>query len=186
MKKQIITLTTLLSSLLVASTGHAHTGHVAQAGFAEGFIHPLSGTDHLVALIMMGAFIAFSKGGTAFRMTAYLAGALVAGFGAGVVWTQAASAETLVMLSLVALPVCLMMVTRRNGLVKTLAVLAMGVFSLSHGLVQGAEAEGAFLAYGMGTLSASMLVLAASAISTNVVLLVSVVGRRSKTIPQGR
>lgn len=88
---------------------------------------------------------------------------LVAGFTAGVYWSQAHSVEGLVLASLFALPVCLFLYLK-TGALKALALIGLGIFSACHGVVQGAEAYGALVQYAGGTLLSSVAVMAAVAL----------------------
>lgn len=49
------TLTTLVV-LSIAQSALAHTGHDAHTagGFAAGFLHPITGIDHLLAMVAVG------------------------------------------------------------------------------------------------------------------------------------
>ncbi len=50
----------LVSALaFVASPSFAHTGAALQGGFASGFMHPLTGADHLLAMVSVGIWGAF-------------------------------------------------------------------------------------------------------------------------------
>lgn len=51
MKKSLLATLFVLAS---AGTAAAHTGHGATDGFASGFLHPLLGLDHLLAMIAVG------------------------------------------------------------------------------------------------------------------------------------
>ena len=45
---------TVLCALLIAPLAHAHEGHGVASHFAAGFLHPLSGLDHLLAMVLVG------------------------------------------------------------------------------------------------------------------------------------
>lgn len=50
----------LVSALaFTASPSLAHTGAALQGGFASGFMHPLTGADHLLAMVSVGIWGAF-------------------------------------------------------------------------------------------------------------------------------
>ena len=49
---------------LVPSLAYAHTGVGDPIGFAHGFIHPITGIDHVLAMVMVGMF-AWQLGGRA-------------------------------------------------------------------------------------------------------------------------
>ena len=48
-----------LAALLVAAPAAAHTGTGLAGGFGAGFLHPLSGFDHLLAMVSVGLWGAF-------------------------------------------------------------------------------------------------------------------------------
>ena len=48
-----------LAALLVAAPAVAHTGTGLAGGFGSGFLHPLSGFDHLLAMVSVGLWGAF-------------------------------------------------------------------------------------------------------------------------------
>src|SRR6476620_7990033 len=54
----------LLALCLVPTTTFAHVGIGSTSGFIHGFIHPLSGLDHQLAMILVGVF-AYRLGGRA-------------------------------------------------------------------------------------------------------------------------
>ena len=55
---------TLLALSAFSGAAEAHTGHGATMGFAAGFLHPLSGLDHLLAMVTVG-LLAARMGGKA-------------------------------------------------------------------------------------------------------------------------
>ncbi len=57
-----LSLATALSLLPVAA--FAHTGLGDTSGFTHGFLHPVTGIDHVLAMVMVGAF-AWQRGGAA-------------------------------------------------------------------------------------------------------------------------
>jgi urease accessory protein len=56
--KAIYTCILTIITALLAPLAHAHTGMQAAAGLVEGFIHPLTGLDHLVVAIAAGYWAA--------------------------------------------------------------------------------------------------------------------------------
>src|SRR5262245_24077658 len=54
----------LLSLCLVPTAAHAHVGVGRASGFMHGFVHPLGGLDHQLAMILVGIF-AYQLGGRA-------------------------------------------------------------------------------------------------------------------------
>ncbi len=144
--------------LLVSSPSFAHTGHAMHASFAEGFVHPLTGLDHLAALVLISFFAAGYSYKKSAQIIACFAAALMAGFFVGVEWTNASQVESLVVGSLIALPVAVY-AYRKTGAIKWLSMISIAAFSACHGLVQGAEAIGAVSEFGLGSLVASVVVM---------------------------
>ncbi|EAR10399.1 HupE/UreJ family protein [Reinekea blandensis] len=122
--------------LMVPVLANAHAGHGDTNGFVSGFVHPMFGLDHLLALLALGFWVALSQ--RAVRLAApmlvviaMLVGASlgVLGFSfAGVEWGIAAS----VILSGLA-------VTLRLPVTHLAALLPMIGFALCHGLAHGME-----------------------------------------------
>jgi urease accessory protein len=148
---KIISATALLAA---SSPSFAHTGHAMHASFSEGFLHPLTGIDHLAALVLIGFFAASYSYKKSVQIIASFAAALMAGFFVGVEWSNASMAESLVAGSLIALPVALY-AYRKTGAIKWLSMISIAAFSACHGLVQGAEAS----EFGLGSLVASVMVM---------------------------
>jgi len=83
---------------------------------------------------------------------------LMVGFFFGVEWSDASMVESLVAGSLFALPVALY-AYRKTGAIKWFSIVSIAAFSACHGLVQGAEAIGAVSEFGLGSLTASVMVM---------------------------
>jgi len=133
----------LTKSLLATATvvftpavAFAHTGVGDTSGFAHGFGHPISGLDHILAMLMVGVF-AWRLGGRALWLVPMTfvvimaAGGALGVAGIGVPFVEIGIALSVVVLgAIVALDV------------KAPAAAAMGVvglFAIFHGHVHGAE-----------------------------------------------
>ncbi|GJD96854.1 HupE/UreJ family protein [Methylobacterium iners] len=143
-----------LLALLAASPALAHTGHGEAAGLAQGFLHPLTGLDHVLAMVAVG-LIAAQLGGRALLLVpaAFLAmmalGGALGAFGIGM-----PGAEIGIALSVVVLGAALAL---GRALPVIGAIILVGAFATFHGYAHGAEmpeaASGA--AYGLGFLAAT-------------------------------
>lgn len=51
---------TLLSIALASNSAFAHPGHAESAGFLSGFLHPITGWDHLFAILLVSFWSAFA------------------------------------------------------------------------------------------------------------------------------
>ncbi len=150
-----------VSFALVSASCFAHTGHAMQASFYQGFVHSLTGWDHLAALALIGLFLSTFTLRHASQISALIMAAIIGGYVTGLEWSVASSVEALVASSLIGLPLAL--VALKTGGVKSVAAGgAILLFSLSHGLVQGAEAQGSFVQFGLGIILASALVIGAT------------------------
>ncbi|MBR9787675.1 MAG: HupE/UreJ protein [Vibrionaceae bacterium] len=149
------------SLALVSASSFAHTGHTMQASFSQGFLHPLTGWDHLSALALIGLFLSTFALRRASQISAVIMTAIIGGYVIGLEWTAASSVEALVASSLIGLPLALI-VLKHGGVKSVVAAAAILLFSLSHGLVQGIEAQGSFTQFGLGVTLASALVIGAT------------------------
>ncbi len=137
--------------LLLPAAAYGHPGHEWGGNPAHGFLHPLTGWDHLLAMLAIGIWSG-RMGGRAlcivpgFFVTFLVAGALFAGIGAG-----AGIAETGVLASVFVLGYFALRATEAT--LRTAVILA-AFFSIFHGYAHGLETAiaghpaywGAFLA----------------------------------------
>ena len=144
----------LLPLLLLPSLAQAHPGHGAASGLASGLAHPLSGLDHLCAMIAVGLWAA-QRGGRALwavplAFVAVMSLGAIAGLGGQPLpfMEQGIAASVLVLGILIAAAL-------RLPLTASLAVV--GVFALFHGYAHGAEmpATASGFAYGAGFVAAT-------------------------------
>ncbi|NVC93329.1 HupE/UreJ protein [Vibrio natriegens] len=149
------------SLVLVSASSFAHTGHAMQASFSQGILHPLTGWDHLSALALIGLFLSSYALRRASQISALIMAAIIGGYAIGLEWAGANSVEVLVASSLIGLPLAFV-VLKKGGAKSMIAAAAILLFSLSHGLVQGAEAQGSFTQFGFGVMLASALVIGAT------------------------
>lgn len=153
MKRSSIQLT-VLALCLVPSAALAHTGVGGTSGFMHGFMHPLGGLDHLLAMILVGMF-AYQLGGRAMWLVplAFIAVMALGGF-LGVANMSVPFFEIGIALSVVVLGAIVAL-----GIKAPVAVAMglVGVFALFHGHAHGTEmpmdASGAL--YGAGFMLAT-------------------------------
>jgi urease accessory protein len=146
-------LATALSS--VPAVAFAHPGGPGALGFTEGFLHPLTGLDHLTAAVIVGLLAALARPAGAV-LGAFL-GALAAGLFMGTALPLIASAAEIgILLTFAALAGAFILRKTRAWVVP----LAAAVTGLAHGLAHGADGAGA-AAFAAGVLAATAaLVLA--------------------------
>ena len=151
--------------LLTPAVAFAHTGAGHASGFLHGFGHPISGLDHVLAMVMVGVF-AFQLGGRALWLVPSTFVAVMAAGGAlGVISAGGAPGVTSAGVSFVEAGIALSVVGLGAAValgVKAPVAAAMGVvglFALFHGHAHGAEMpDGASgVAYGVGFMFATTL-----------------------------
>ena len=126
----------------------AHTGLGATHGFSDGFGHPVSGLDHILAMVAVG-FLAARIGGRALWLvplafvTMMVAGGLIGMSGIGLPFEVGIAASVLVLGLAIA---------ARMPLPAAGTALLVGFFAVFHGHAHGAEmpADASGLAFGLG------------------------------------
>lgn len=144
-----------LVATALPAAAYAHPVAGDAAGFAHGFTHPISGIDHVLAMIMVGVF-AYQLGGRAtwlvpatFFLVMALGGAL------GVAGIDIPFVEAGIALSVVLLGAVVAFNVRAPA---AIAMAVVGLFAIFHGHAHGTEMESAAgAAYGVGFLTATAL-----------------------------
>jgi urease accessory protein len=145
---------------LLPQAALAHPGHGAAIGAEAGFLHPLMGADHVLAMVAVGLLAALRGGRALWALPLSFLVLMSAGAGLGMAGVALPYAETGIALSIVVFGVAAIV-----GLRAPVAVLAslVGVFAVFHGYAHGAEmpetASG--LSFGFGFLAATALLHAA-------------------------
>lgn len=121
----------------VGADGGAH-GHV---GFADGLLHPLTGLDHLAAMLAVGVWSALTARRARDMAWAPLAFAamLLAGALAGFAGLRLPAVEPMIAASLLVLGLLLV---ARLHLPGPVAAALVGVFAVFHGVAHGVELAG--------------------------------------------
>jgi urease accessory protein len=137
-------------TLLALTTGAmAHTGHGTGQDLAHGFMHPLGGLDHLIAMVAVGVFAAQLGGRATYLVPVAFVLAMIAGGAAGYAGLPLPLVEQGIGLSVVALSVAVALGVR---LPLVLSMGLVGLFAVFHGHAHGAEGAdaAAFLPYAAG------------------------------------
>lgn len=156
MTKFISALVAISAGLTVSSPAFAHPGHDLGGGFAAGIMHPLTGTDHLAAMLLVGLWAGLLARRTRWQIpTAFLV-AMLAGFFAASPGLTAMT-EPLILLSLLALGMAAALHWRAPA---PLAAAIVALFGYAHGQAHGFETpHGAMpLVFALGFLLSSAAV----------------------------
>ncbi len=153
----------LLAALAVAATvlapaaAHAHTGAGTVDGLLHGIQHPLSGLDHLCAMLAVGLFAAQRGGRALWLVPLTFVGVMLVGGLLGATGFTLPLVEQGIVASVLVLGL-LVAATIRMPLAASAAVV--GAFALLHGHAHGTEipstASGAAYALGFTVAAASL------------------------------
>lgn len=124
--------------LLAASPASAHVGHGA-SGFDSGFLHPLTGPDHLLAMVAVGIVAATWRSGRSLWLApATFVGGMIAGGLAGMAGAPLPGGELIIAASVLLLGVAIASALTDDG--ATWVLPALAVAGIAHGHAHGAEA----------------------------------------------
>ncbi|KQU85120.1 urease accessory protein UreJ [Variovorax sp. Root318D1] len=132
--------TLALVALLLPFAANAHTGvdGGVHHGFVTGFLHPLTGADHLAAMVAVGLWSALAarRGLDLLWAPLAFAGMLLVGALMGVAGVQLPAVEPMIAASLLVLG---LLVATRIRLPAAVAAAVVGVFAIFHGVAHGHE-----------------------------------------------
>ena len=126
----------LLPALAWAHTGHADHG---PSGLLQGLLHPVTGPDHLAAMLAVGVWSALAVRPAWLAPAAFVA-LLAVGAVAGFVGVAVPGVEPMVAASLLVLGLLL---AQRRQLPLALTTVLVGAFAFFHGAAHGSELGGA-------------------------------------------
>lgn len=143
--------------LLTAGPAFAHVGVGPVDTFSRGFLHPLSGIDHVLAMVAVGLF-AINLGGVALWLVpSAFVGTMIFGGALGYYGWPLPMVEEGIGLSVVVMGLAIAFGVR----LPTIAAMALvGLFALFHGHAHGTEGMGlgiSFLPYAAGFVIATAL-----------------------------
>ncbi|MDS9467241.1 HupE/UreJ family protein [Paracoccus sp. MBLB3053] len=135
----------IIPFLLTPTAAFAHPGHLeAVSPFASGWLHPLGGTDHVLAMVAVGLWAATAadrRGIWALPLTFVLA--MVAGGALGAAGIHLPAVEPMILASSVILGLAVALALRPS---LGFALPAVAIFGLVHGHAHGVEGPSAGLA----------------------------------------
>jgi urease accessory protein len=128
---------TLAAALvLVPTIALAHAGHGDTSGLMHGFAHPITGIDHVLAMVAVGVLAAQFSGPALWLIPLSFIGVMTVGGALGMAGILLPFSESGVALSVVVLGLAIAFPFR---LQTPAAVALAGLFALFHGQVHGAE-----------------------------------------------
>ncbi|OLP55710.1 urease accessory protein [Rhizobium rhizosphaerae] len=142
--------------VLLPGAAFAHTGVGHASGFVHGFAHPVSGLDHILAMVMVGLFAARLGGRALWLLPITFVAVMALGGALGVAGVTVPFVETGIALSVLVLGA----VVALNVKAPTAAAMGLvGLFAIFHGHAHGAEMpeDAGGLAYAAGFMLATAL-----------------------------
>lgn len=142
-------LSSLSLALILPAVALAHGGHEHEAGsFASGAAHPVSGADHVLAMVVLGLLAAQVGGRALWALPAAFVGAMIFGGVVGAAGAPFPGVEPMILASGVILG-ALVALALKAPLPVLIGMSA--IFGAAHGWAHGAEGPAAGLAiYALG------------------------------------
>jgi urease accessory protein len=144
----------LVATIALPAIASAHPGHDGTPGFIHGFLHPLGGLDHILAMVAVGLFAARLGGRALWLVPASFVVTMAAAGIAGMAGLALPYVEAGIALSILVLGAAIALETTMP------VAAAMGLvafFAVFHGHAHGAEMPETMsgLAYGTGFVAAT-------------------------------
>jgi urease accessory protein len=145
-----------LAFTLVSTAAFAHAGHADTAGLLHGFMHPLGGPDHILAMVAVGVFAYVLGGRALYLVPLSFVGMMAAGFLLGTGGIELPFVELAVALSSIVIGAAAAL-GRPMHIAGAMALV--GAFAVFHGHAHGAEmpSDASGLLYALGFISATAL-----------------------------
>lgn len=147
----------LAALLVIAPTAAlAHTGVSVEHDLLHGFLHPIGGLDHMLAMVAVGVFAYVLGGRALYVVPLAFIGMMAVGFGIGLAGVELPYMELGIALSSI-------VIGGVAALGRPMPVVAasalVGLFAVFHGVAHGAEmpAGASSLDYAMGFVAATAL-----------------------------
>jgi len=156
-----------LSLSIIATPAFAHPGEHT-IGFWAGFVHPFTGLDHLVAMMLLGVWFALLTRSMAIKSGLASVGifALALLIGGQLPENSIAAIEWAVLFS--GLIVALLILFRMQ--LGQLAPVVAATLMASHGLVHGTEVTGNLIGYTLGACTGMLVLVSLAYTATRVCL----------------
>lgn len=146
----------VLALLIFPSIAHAHVGVGETKGFVNGVIHPITGLDHICAMVAVGLWAAQRGGKAIWLVPLTFVSVMALGGWLGMMGHSLPFVEQGIVASVLILGVLIAAAIR---LPLVVSVLIVGLFAIFHGHAHGAEmpdtASG--LLYGLGFIFSTLL-----------------------------
>jgi urease accessory protein len=153
MRRTLLTLPAITFAL-IPTLASAHTGLGDAHDLAHGFMHPIGGLDHVLAMVAVGLFAAHLGGRALWLVPASFVLVMAAGGVIGMAGIGLPFVEVGIALSVIVLGLAIAL---RLNLPVAAAMALVGVFAVFHGHAHGTEMPESIagLGYGLGFVAAT-------------------------------
>ncbi|SCB58383.1 urease accessory protein [Rhizobium aethiopicum] len=125
-----------LAAAALPAVAYAHTGIGQTSGFMHGFSHPVSGLDHILAMVMVGVFASQLGGRAAWPVPTTFILVMALGGGLGMAGVNVPFVEIGIALSVIILGAIVALGVKAPTAV---AMGVVGLFAIFHGHAHGME-----------------------------------------------
>ena len=141
--------------LLLPGLAFAHPDHEVTATFARGLLHPITGLDHILAMLAVGVWAAYLGRTAAFALPVMFPMGMLAGAVLAMLGVALPALEAVIAVSVVALGALIALRIKFNVAAAALLVAAFAVF---HGYAHASEAPGGIqVTYAIGFVAATFV-----------------------------
>lgn len=149
MKKNIYSVAIATLILVFSNMAHAHEATGIAGGFISGFLHPIYGWDHVVAMVAVGLWGAFLGAPAIWILPVVFPLVMAFGGALGVIGVPVPAVETGIAASALVLGIMVAFAIRPPIWI---AAIIVGIFAIFHGHAHGTELPNAAnpLAYSVG------------------------------------
>jgi len=153
-RKALVRLTVAATAICLSSSAWAHPGHLPTSGFSAGLLHPLTGLDHLLAMVAVGLFAATLGRRALWAVPLSFMSLMALGGILGMTGVPLPFVEFAIALSVLVLGAVVVIGGRWPV---TMAMMLVGLFAVFHGYAHGAEMPETISAaeYGLGFMLAT-------------------------------
>jgi len=143
-------------AVLVPTAAFAHPGHGPEIGLIAGFLHPMSGIDHILCMVAVGVFAAVLGGRALWLVPLSFVGMMAVGFLLGANGVTLPFVELAIGLSSVVIGA---VAAWGKPMPISAAIALVGAFAIFHGHAHGAEmpANAGGLQFALGFMTATAL-----------------------------
>lgn len=149
MKRFFLASAGAMAVAVLPAVADAHTFGVHDAGFAHGFLHPVGGWDHLLAMVAVGLWAAQRSGAALWALPATFVAAMIGGGLLGMAGVGLPAVEMGIAGSVIALG---LLIAARSHLALPVSMALVALFAVFHGHAHGVEMPEAAqpMLYGLG------------------------------------